>query len=258
MNPTSQDAKSRASIHTFVRNRYFYGKLLDVFHLELEQNYLNGKRWMLNRMVTGHGVLCGLDVRPAPQGRAVIVTPGAAIDRCGKEIVVPRASDPQTIPPKPAADALKAAMTDCEKQDYVTLSICFKQCESDPVPVLVDDCGLTPDCASSSIQERYTFEVVSGKAPPIELTSSLPDFVLGGRPNYSALVEYVTRGCPEIPADCCIPLANICLPANGDPVQASDIDIGVRPIVYSNDMLFDMMLALAGDLPTRVRGGGKQ
>ena len=52
MNSATQDTKSRGNIHTFVRNRYFYGKLLDVFHFELEQNYLNGKRWMLNRMVT--------------------------------------------------------------------------------------------------------------------------------------------------------------------------------------------------------------
>ncbi|HEU4510640.1 MAG TPA: hypothetical protein VFR78_20590, partial [Pyrinomonadaceae bacterium] len=27
-----------------VRNNYFYGKLLDVFHLEMEQEYFNSKR----------------------------------------------------------------------------------------------------------------------------------------------------------------------------------------------------------------------
>ena len=45
-----------------VRNRYFYGKLLDVFHFDLEQTYLNTKRWTLNRLITGYGVVYGLNV----------------------------------------------------------------------------------------------------------------------------------------------------------------------------------------------------
>ena len=256
MNSVTQEKQSPASIHSFVRNRYFYGKLLDVFHFEMEQNYFNGKRWMLNRMVTGYGVLCGLDVRPAPQGRAVIVTPGAAIDRCGREIVVPRNSDPQPIRSKPAPDPTKPApTTDCDKQDYVNISICYRQCDSDPVPVMVDDCGLATTCSSSAIQERYTLEVADGKVQEPDLTSAVPDFVLNGRLNYTALVECVTRGCPDVPVDCCIPLANIHLPNGDDPIQISDIDITARPIVYSNDMLLDVMLALSGDLPARIRGG---
>jgi hypothetical protein len=58
-----------------------------------------------------------------------------------------------------------------------------------------------------------------------------------------------------MPIDCCIPLANIHLPNGDDPIQISDIDISVRPIVYSNDMLLDIILAMAGDLPARIRGG---
>ncbi len=257
MKSAIQDTKSRGSIHTFVRNRYFYGKLLDVFHFELEQNYFNGKRWMLNRLVTGFGVLCGLDVIPATQGRAVIVTPGAGIDRCGREIIVPRNSDPQPIKAKPPQDQGKTAATeaDCDKRDYVNIAICFNQCESDPVPVMVDDCGNPTTCSASSIQERYTLEIREGKAPEVDLASSVPDFMLNGRINYSALVEAVTRGCPDVPADCCFPLANIHLPNGDDPIQPSDIDIGIRPIVYSNDMLLDIMLAMAGDLPPRIRGG---
>ena len=56
MNGTTGDLKSP------VRNRYFYGKMLDVFHFELEQDYFNQKRWMLNQRVIGCGVICGLDV----------------------------------------------------------------------------------------------------------------------------------------------------------------------------------------------------
>ncbi len=256
MSVSTQNSKPRAGISTFVRNRYFYGKLLDVFHFELEQNYNNGKRWMLNRMVCGFGVLCGLDVIAAPDGRGVIVTGGAALDRCGREIVVPRNSDPLPVPAGPAAsdEAKFAAGAEC-LNDYVHISLCFKQCETDPVSVSVDECGNATTCSASSIQERYSLEITEGRIPEVDLTSSVPDFLLNGRLNYSALVESVTRDCPALPADCCIPLANIRLPQGDDPIQDTDIDINIRPIVYTNDMLLDLMLALAGDLPARTRGG---
>jgi hypothetical protein len=44
------------------RNNYFYGKLLDVFHFQMEQTYLNRQRWLGNRLGVGTGVLCGLEV----------------------------------------------------------------------------------------------------------------------------------------------------------------------------------------------------
>src|SRR5262245_41536107 len=84
-------------LRPFVRNRYFYGKLLDVHHLEMEQDYVNGKRWLLNRLVTGAGVLCGLDLRVTSDHKNVRVTPGMAIDYAGREIVVPRQTEPVTL-----------------------------------------------------------------------------------------------------------------------------------------------------------------
>jgi hypothetical protein len=255
MQSTMQYAKLRDGVHTFVRNRYFYGKLLDVFHFELEQDYLNGKRWLLNRLISGYGVLCGLDVQLAPQGRAVVVTSGVALDRGGREIIVPRTSEPVPIPPRPATAPNQPSPANCEPEDYVHVCICFQPCESDPTPVLVDECGQATTCSASSIQERYKCIIRDCKAPEINLDSGVPDFLLNGRLNYYALVERVTQSCPELPADLCIPLANIRLPSGDDPPQASDIDISPRPIVYSNDLLFDIVLALAGETPARNRGG---
>ena len=56
------DTKSADLGHlvTPCRNNYFYGKLLDEFHLEMEQSYFNRHRWLLNRLSLGSGVLCGL------------------------------------------------------------------------------------------------------------------------------------------------------------------------------------------------------
>ena len=49
-------------LETPERNRYFYGKLLDEASLRMEQSYFNQKRWMMNRLGLGSGVLCGLQV----------------------------------------------------------------------------------------------------------------------------------------------------------------------------------------------------
>ena len=255
MYSNSHDTKTRPGLQTFVRNRYFYGKLLDVHHFELEQDYSNGKRWLLNRLISGYGVVCGLDVQPADKERGVKVTEGIAIDRGGREIVVPRSSAPIDIPPRPEKYPNQYTQGNCEPEDYVHLCICFQQCESDPTPVLVDDCGQTESCSSSAIQERYKLVVRDCKAPEVDRDCGVADFILNGRLNYYALVERVTRCCPELPADLCIPLANIRLPEGDQHIEISDIDISPRPIVYSNDLLFDMILGLIDETPTYNRGG---
>ena len=56
-------------LRTPARNHYFYGKLLDVFHFQMEQTYFNRKRWLLNRLGLGSGVLCGLEVILADDGQ---------------------------------------------------------------------------------------------------------------------------------------------------------------------------------------------
>src|SRR5262245_20843278 len=81
-----------------IRNRYFYGKMLDVYHFELEQNYFNGKRWLLNRLVSGYGVVSGLNVLLSSDLKSIYVTPGVAIDKCGHEIIVCNPSAPIVLP----------------------------------------------------------------------------------------------------------------------------------------------------------------
>ncbi|RIK74672.1 hypothetical protein DCC62_14805, partial [candidate division KSB1 bacterium] len=50
------------AIPFFERNNYFYSKLMTVRDFFAEQRYFNEKRWLMNRMISGWGVVCGLDV----------------------------------------------------------------------------------------------------------------------------------------------------------------------------------------------------
>ena len=178
-----------------VRNRYFYGKMLDVFHFELEQQYFNSKRWLLNRLVSGYGVLCGLNVQLTSDYQSVVVTPGIAIDKCGHEIVVCQLSESLLLPSPPAKDPptgtqpsgnapsttgtnLTAAGApvvsprgngpnpggegwDCGK--FMHVSICYHECQGDPVPAMGGDCDTHGLCSPGSIREKYCLELADGR-----------------------------------------------------------------------------------------------
>ncbi|MEB3199236.1 MAG: hypothetical protein VKK62_01755, partial [Synechococcaceae cyanobacterium] len=77
---------------TPLRNHYFFGKLMDVPDFEVEQQYVVEKFRRHHQCLHGSGVICGLEVQPHPnpacRDRHLVVTPGAALDCCGNEILV--------------------------------------------------------------------------------------------------------------------------------------------------------------------------
>lgn len=68
------------------RNRYFSGKLLTVADYEAEQSYHIERRWLINRMLHGWGLVAGLAV--TLEEGAWHVAPGMALDRQGREVVL--------------------------------------------------------------------------------------------------------------------------------------------------------------------------
>lgn len=71
----------------FSRNRYYKGKMLTSVDFEAEQSYMNDKRRFLNAMVTGSGIVCGLNV-VSLDDQSLLIESGMAIDDTGREIVV--------------------------------------------------------------------------------------------------------------------------------------------------------------------------
>jgi hypothetical protein len=252
-----------------IRNRYFYGKLLDVVHFEREQHYFNYKRWMLNRVVTGWGVVCGMGVQIVPGTRTAWVQPGEAIDKCGREILIcepylvtlpdpDAAAATGSTPPAGTAAAVPNGGTDsgyCCDDNYVHLSVCYHECPSDPVPAMGGDCDTSGLCSPGSIRETYRIEIDDGKLAPAPTTSRIQDVISGGQINYGALAIYVTNSCTKPPGDCCIPLANIRIPEPGGKYEQANIDITIRPIVYSNDLLYELLLAFMNQGQNQARGG---
>jgi hypothetical protein len=262
MNCTDYSALRLAQLHSFEHPRYFYGQLLGVRHFEAEQEYFKGRLSTAHRMVTGYGVACGLDVQPdSTDPTKVVVGSGYAIDPWGREIVVPCPSkpiaiEPWTQPPTDSGDAKSGMPTDCESDRDRTLQLvlCYKECKTGPEPSMAGDCG-SDQCTQGTIRESYELSLRPGCAEKIDLTPEIHDPFRNKPFNYAELVYWVTRVCQpclDATADPCIVLANIVRPDPEKPVD--NIDITVRPIVYTLDVLFELVLALGSD-PTGKRGG---
>jgi hypothetical protein len=241
------------------RNNYFYGKLLDVFHFELEQNYINHKRWLLNRLALGYGVLCGLRVYVDPENpRRLRLGVGVAIDKWGREIIVPapsRAIDPFQLTEEcghptelyPAPMPTPTPTPTPAPDQCVHLCLAYHECESELTPMMVGECEPEQRCVPSVICEQYMVLVRAGSAPPVPTTCPevLQQLFAGNTLNYDKLVAWTLQGCQPAPSDPCVVLANVSLPGPDCAISQSSIDMAVRPIVYSNRLLFDLILCLA-------------
>jgi hypothetical protein len=241
------------------RNSYFYGKLMDVDQFTKEQKYLNSKRWLLNRLVLGSGVVCGLDVvtSESPEEGIVVVTSGVAIDGLGREIIVPQSV---SVSVRQLTDEHGNPSGDPITTGTVTLCLAFVECEIDPVPVLAVSCDTPNRCAASTIREEFRVLVRSVEAPP----SPPPTCTLGVPPStavglHALLNSYISATCPTIVGDPCIPLARI-------DVATGQIDAVERRLVYGNRLLLELFMCLsrpgAEPAPARilryVSGDGQQ
>src|SRR5262245_57962528 len=156
----------------FTRNAYWTGKLMLARDFVDEQRFVLEKLRHHNQKLHGTGVVCGLKVtqheKEPCRDRFVCVEPGAAIDCCGHDIIVREKDclDLWTVPKIKELREKKAAGEDPGKHD---LQICvrYRECETEPVPVLYDECGCADDkCAPNRILESYDLDVLVDPALP--------------------------------------------------------------------------------------------
>jgi hypothetical protein len=277
--------QARPDVKAPVRNHWYTGELLDAYHLRKETHYGNHKRWLLNRLVLGSGVVLGLDVQPDDKHadpHTVTVTPGLAIDWHGREVIVPEATSctipdyviaeaaaqqgngkqqAQQAPKKSGQHGGKAGGEGPPKRVWVQVLIGYREEEGDPVAVdYGGDCG-TATCVPGSVYERYRIHFAPTPAEGVRCQCHVPNLPSASPSElHRILADWVTRHRPKRhlvpPRDPDLVLANVPLDwaDGGWRVCGSDIDITVREVVYSNDLLFQLILGLA-ESPAQQRGG---
>lgn len=175
------------------RNNFYFGKLMDVLHFQLEQNYGRGLRHLLNRLSLGDGVLCGLQVEKDEDGK-ICVTPGVAIDALGREIIVP---GKKCIDPWKLTDECGQPGGTLSKEEPHAVHLCLAYCEcgADFAPVLIEDCNLKEECAPGTIIESFRL-LVQNDLPKNESNAAICQALLGIGAAYEVVATIETGGEP--------------------------------------------------------------
>lgn len=112
----------------FERNRYFYGKLLSVEDFQREQAYMNHKRRLLNRLLYGDGVLCGMQVLAVDE-ESITIEMGVALDTLGREIVI----EQPVLKKLAVIDGFDECCAEQEGNGTLYLCIAYQEEEAEPV-----------------------------------------------------------------------------------------------------------------------------
>jgi hypothetical protein len=229
------------------RNHYFYGKLMDVTQFEKEQRYFNQKRRIINRLILGSGVVCGLKVTPGDEGR-IIIEPGVALDALGREIIV---TDSLVIDPTQLTDEEGEPSGDPIDNGAVDICLAYAEQRVDPVPVLVPDCDSGGDCAHATIREGFRVLIQLAEDP-----SPTPDCQFGEFKDpinewlQQVLSDRLGGTSLEPAKDRCVHLARVSLPLDAASIETQ----AGRPLVYNNRLLFELILCLSAQVEQLGQG----
>ena len=135
-------------IFPFERNKYFFGKLLSVEDLNLEQKYINDKRRMINRFILGTGVVVGMYVVRIDE-RSISVERGFALDYLGREIVI----DAPKIKKLSLIDGFDSCVRS-GNDNYMYLCVEYNEVEKGRVHNIVGTAGASEE-SFNRIQESY-------------------------------------------------------------------------------------------------------
>jgi hypothetical protein len=229
------------------RNNYFYGKLMDVAQFNKEQSYVNQKRWLLNRLLCGSGIVCGLGLDVESNDRLRIM-PGVALDAVGHEIILP---NPVSINPRQLTDEQGHPVGDPLDQGEVDICLAYAEKRTDLVPVLVADCDAPGHCAAGTLREGFHVIVrMSTKASTHGC--ELGEFPLPADDAlHELLCKQINANGPATPADTCVVLAHVKLRTPGlSPLINPSRN---RQLVYSNPLLQQLIVCLSERVDRLVR-----
>ena len=248
---------------SYERNNYYYGKLMTVRDFLDEQRYFNEKRWLINRMVSGWGVVCGLEVvedteqQSENEPKKVIIKTGFAIDCWGREILVCHDTRVKLDPKKSTCPEHEQEKDEPEKKLVICLE--YRDCRTERLYTAAKICDQDELYQYNRIKDsfvpvvRYSHEV--NKHDHHKKPCPLFDEPLGenkGKNLHEYVCEKLSTGCPDCPKCPCLVVAEITVSVSDnnkiDKIEKIDL-CSKRKIVYNNPLLFDLINCYHGDLP---------
>jgi hypothetical protein len=213
----------------FVRLRYFFGKRMGVADFVDEQRYHAGKQRFHNQRLHGAGLLCGLAVaRQSTTDVLLRVGKGAALDACGREIIVGYdqcidldAWFQRELAERRAVDAAwPAAALDVAGNLPVVVLLRYRDCAGSPEPAPRDTCSCdAAGCDFGRVREEFELALVPANDPAatavlamVPSRAAVDQVVgraVGGGGIAAGLVAAATVGCAEPSTDGWLILASL-------------------------------------------------
>lgn len=202
---------SKCDYNDFKRARYFHGQLLTDRDFREEQIYHNGKRKMLNRMMHGWGVVCGLEITPK-EGMTITVNEGLALDCAGNEIYVDKPYELNAAEiisacktkPTTTEECAETEAEETENKWYVIIR--YQEVPTDPVPVYTPGGGCEEKaCDYSRVREGYCIELIrkdkmTAPCPEVPSEAGKCDNDLNDEDKRELICETLLIPCPD---NCC-------------------------------------------------------
>lgn len=244
---------SNSQFHPFERMNYFSGQLLTARNFLHEQEYLNGKRNFINRMIYGCGVICGLKVELDACG-GLWIEPGVALDGHGREIVMNEKL-------KVEINDIEGCPCECKNEDHIYyLCLQYDECKKEPSPhsdpcschdsyeynrilecfkiVLKEECPSPHNhCCTQSNEKQTVSQQCTAKEEP---------------KRRNLLEECYGDKLFQCPCNCeceCVVIAAICV--NQGTVKS--VKNTVRQHVYTNSLLYDLIVCMEEKIWTMER-----
>lgn len=255
----AKEDKKRCSvceIPYFERNNYYYGKLMTVRDFFSEQCYFNEKRWLINRMILGWGVVCGLDVKRKPidpsdlskgyDDKKVVVTPGLAIDCCGREILVCEEREVPLKPEESERHKEEPKTEGAEEKFFICLE--YYECKTEPISLPPISCDQKEKGEFNRIRDSFKIRVVPYKEEEPRTPFCPQTEEEKKKPLHKYICDKLREGCPECSDTHCIILATVRVDQDGNLLGEPDT-CSHRKLVYNNSLLYDLINCFHGDLP---------
>jgi hypothetical protein len=158
------------AVNPFLSNHYHFGMLLGVDDLEADQGYHRGKTWLHNAWLHGQGTVWGLAVSLRAERREIVVAPGLALTRAGREVYLDRENcvDIGRWLDELAPDTLVITVDGDQRRFVVHIVASPRQCLDRPVPSIAEPCaGASTETAYSRSMEIARLEIRPGAPDPV-------------------------------------------------------------------------------------------
>lgn len=203
-------------VPSFERNNYFYGKQFTVRDLVQEQCYVNEKRWLINRMILGWGVACGLKLEWREDCQEFSVDTGLAIDCCGRELLV---CEKQYLPLDQYMKQCGPAHATPEGEYVICLE--YFECKTEALYLPPLSCDHEERQEYNRLRDGFRFKIRRRSelrtTPPVAHTPCYEDLqrdihLEGYKPSHTCppdsmhqrLCEYLASACPSCEPHACV------------------------------------------------------